>query len=101
MPYNLQKMVGIPPENVCKAGVFSPMTTPTRGNRTSTPTRSAPGSKATKIVVNGNGSPTKPSYGGRDQGGYQGWSGGVGGDRPKGAGPPVLPAPRMMEEIKF
>ena len=87
LPYGLQRMVGPPPTNLCKAG-WEPRQ-PSAKDAKNTAIKHARGASAAPALVTagigpgggGGISPVKPGYQGRAAGG--------------GQGPPVLPAPKF------
>ncbi len=86
LPYGLQRMVGLPPVTMCKPGYDTPSkpkATPAKSNSTANHSRAA----SSAAVMGGGPSPIK--VGG---GGYQGQASNL----PKGAGAPVLPAPKFQ-----
>jgi len=89
LPYGLQRMVGLPPAAMCKPGYEAPATkakgTPVKSGTNAREANHTRGASAAAVMSSGV-TPTK--VGG---GGYQGHASNL----PKGAGPPVLPAPKF------
>jgi len=89
LPYGLQRMIGLPPITMCKPGYDAPISkpkgTPVKSGTNGREVSHTRGASAAAIMSSG-ATPTK--IGG---GGYQGHVPNL----PKGAGPPVLPAPQF------
>jgi hypothetical protein len=89
LPYGLQRMIGLPPTTMCKPGFDAPTSkakgTPAKSGTNAKEVSHTRGASAAAVMAP---SVTPTRVGG---GGYQGQASNL----PKGAGPPVLPAPKF------